>query len=351
MTDFVGIFAGDVLYVDRYLISTNLSGYAKSFVDSPADAFAEDLAGVKGLGTPADPVAWTTQGEREEICDWFEKIIVIPNTTALGVLLSERQWDIEVWNTHRNEVQSLTALAITGVGGLTLSGPSALTYYPGQSQLYQATLNMDGPVVIANVATWTFTGEPAAAATVTGLRVQVFSPAMDWEERYRETISFKTDLLSGYDESEQRIALRTEPRYNLAFRVVTTAPLDTVQFEVLLYGWQDKVYGVPVWPEKVQIPTALIHGEATAQGDFRFMPSFTEGGLCMVWLDQQRFEAFGVAAVADTAISLSSAALLDWPAGAWLVPLRRGRLSSDQALGRPTNWTTAETFTFTCEAA
>src|SRR5579871_3387172 len=67
----------------------------------------------------------------------FEKIIVIPRVKALGLVLSATQFSVEVWNTFHGTQQTLTAINITGTGGLVLTDPfgEPLVYSDGFANL------------------------------------------------------------------------------------------------------------------------------------------------------------------------------------------------------------------------
>lgn len=280
----------------------------------------------------------------------FEKIIVTPRLLDVGFVLSDQVHPVEVWNSHLAEAKALTGIVITGPGQLTLVGSSAMTYWPGQSQAYTSLLPQEGDLLITALATWSFTGEVGADMAVVGSRIMVFPHRPDWSEPYRESPGWLTEVLPGYDGSEQRRSLRTAPRYSLTYRVLTTEPLETASLEALIYGWQDRQYGVPVWPESTPLLGGLVPGATTLSADILNRPSFAAGGMVMIWSDFMTWEAFQVAAVSAGSITLGSQITRTWAAGARVVPLRRGRIQADQALGGPANWLSSGTFAFTCEA-
>ena len=282
----------------------------------------------------------------------FEKVLVLPRTKDVGFLLSAVVWDVEVWNTHRREARALTGITVTGSGGLQVTGGlgDTATFGPGQSSIYLATLAGQGDATIATVATWSFTGETGADMAVTGTRLTLFSPRCDWSEPFREVLGWKTTVLTAYSRAEQRASLRTRPRVGLAFRVASTTAREAAALEALLHGWQARVFGVPVWPEKSALLASAATGSNVLQASTQDRPSFEVGGLVALWRDPFTWKAFSVSAVSAGSVTLATQLTEDWAAGAWVVPVRRGRLLQEQALGRPTNWLRDGNFSFSCEA-
>lgn len=281
----------------------------------------------------------------------FEKVLVIPRTKDVGFLLSAVVWDVEVWNTHRLESKALTSINIAGAGGLQISGGinAPGSFGPGQSSIYTATLGTDGDATIATVATWNFTVETGADMTVTGTRITVFSPEIDWSDGFTETIEFKTDVMTATSGQEQRVQLRTKPRYGAAFRVVTLEAKDSAAMDALLFGWQGRMFGVPWWPDASMLTAQATPGATSLQVDTTGRASFEAGGLVMLWADQHAWEALGVLTVASGSVALSSQVTGTWPAGTIVVPMRRGRMADVVDVEDPVNWASIFQVSFECE--
>ena len=281
----------------------------------------------------------------------FGKVLVLPRAHDAGFVLSPTVWDVEVWNTHRREARALTALTIAGSGGLQVTGGlgDTATFGPGQSSIYLATLAGQGDATIATVATWNFTGETGADMTVTGTRITVFSPEIDWSDGFTETIEFKTDVMTATSGQEQRVQLRTKPRYGAAFRVVTLDAKDSAAMDALLFGWQGRMFGVPWWPDASMLTAQATPGATSLQVDTTGRASFEAGGLVMLWADQHTWEALGALTVASGSVSLSSQITGTWPAGTVVVPLKRGRMADVVDVEDPVNWASIFQVSFECE--
>lgn len=280
----------------------------------------------------------------------FERIHVLPNKKKVGFVLSTVVFQVEVWNGHVYEEKSLTSISIGGVGGLQISGGISAPgiFGPMRSAIYTATLGTDGDSTIANVATFVFTGEAGATLEVTGTRLTVFSPEIDWSAPFEESIEFKTNVIQAYSGNEQRIQLRTLPRYGASFRVLTLSPRDTAALDALLVGWQARVYGVPWWMDASPLQAQASAGALTLQVDTT-NKAFEAGGIVMLWRDQHTWEALQVLSVSSSSMTLVSQTTKSWIAGDLVVPMKRGRLGESASIQRETSSIASFQASFSCE--
>lgn len=246
----------------------------------------------------------------------FEKIIIIPNTKALGFILTGAQFAVEVWNTFRNQNQALESITISGSGGLTLSDPFGLPLNYGalDSFIYQATVPGSGPAQIVQDVVFAFLSGASADLHVTGSRIVLFSVAPDWGEGMEETFEFLTDVLRAYSDNEQRRGLRQLPRRAMRFRALALNARDSAGMESLVWGWQNQPYGVPWWPDAQPLLSNITAGTFVIPVDTADR-QFAIGGLVVIWVDEYTFEALSIEAVADHSVTASSPAQFDWTAG------------------------------------
>lgn len=247
----------------------------------------------------------------------FEKIIVNPRVKALGFVLSATQFAVEAWNSFRNTDQTLTAIQITGSGGLTLADPHGepLLYPALDSFIYQATVPQAGPAQISQDIVFVFgSGIGGADCQVTGSRIVLFSVQPDWSAGVDETIEFLTDVLKGYSDFEQRRALRQLPRRAVHLRPLALTARNAAGMESLVWGWQNQPYGVPWWQDATQLTASISPGTLVIPcntADRAFAP----GGLLCIWQDEFTFEALSIVSVAANSVTVSSPTQLNWTAG------------------------------------
>ncbi|MBZ5700249.1 MAG: hypothetical protein LAN84_00220 [Acidobacteriia bacterium] len=272
--------------------------------------------------TSAQPVAsahHAVSGVRQELFggQLFEKIIVIPRVKALGFVLSDTQFGVEVWNSFRDSHQTLQAINIGGDGGLTVANPYGLPLlFPAlDSFTYQATVPRFGTAQIAQDVVFVFvSGIGGADMQVTGARITLFSIAPDWNEGMEETFEFLTDVLRAYSDNEQRRGLRQLPRRAMRYRALTLNARDAAGMESLIWGWQNQPYGVPWWPDAQPLLSDVAIGTFVIPVDTADR-QFAVGGLLAIWVDEYTFEALNITAVAAHSVTCSSPTQFAWKAG------------------------------------
>lgn len=281
------------------------------------------------------PPQVTYFGQEVTLSQLWNRVIVIPRTKDVGFVLSQVQFNIEVWNNYRVPLRVVTAVTITGPGGLTITPPSALPIpiAPQHAKNFTATVPQDGDPNINNVAAFVIAGEVGADTTVKGIRIIVFTPDPDWTEPIRERAEYMTQILSAYAGQEQRIQMRKTPRTRVAYRVLTADKRDHAALEVQLWGAQAKVYGVPFWPDAQPLLVAVNPGDTVVQVTTQYR-QFAANGLVVLWRDMHTSEANSIISVAAGSITLSFPAVAAWPADGrtYVIPMLPGRLPDNAAL-------------------
>ncbi len=256
---------------------------------------------------------------------------------AVGFVLSATQFPVEVWNTFHDAAESLTAITITGTGGITITNPYSLpkSIGPKDSIILQALIPSSGDVNISLDVLFVFSGISGTDMAVTGSRILVFSVAPDWQEGIEETISSLTDVLHSYDDTEQRRGLRSTPRRGLKFRALTLEAREAAGMESLVWGWQHQPYGVPFWQDAQPLEADVAAGAFTIQVN-TVDRLFAVGGIAVIWKDEFTFEALTVAGVTADSITFAAPIQFSWTAGygAKVVPIFLGRLSNAIELTR-----------------
>lgn len=265
----------------------------------------------------------------------FERILVIPRRMDAGFVLADKTWQVEVWNSHRAEMLALTAVQVTGVGGITAQGPSVMTYYPGQSQSYTMLVPGPGDPVIDSVVVWTFPGESGADHVVTGQRTVLWAFEPDWSEIPSERLEWKTNVLRAYTGQEQRIQLRGKPRRYVTYTYTFEDAQRGARAQSLIWGWQARVFGVPIWQDAQQLVAELPVGSSVVAVDTT-LRDFEASGQIVIWSSHLDWEVVQVATFSASQLVLARPTLKPWPQGSRIVPLRMGTLPQSLQYGRDT---------------
>lgn len=293
------------------------------------DAFRH-AAGAKSLGLPVIS-GQAKNGLFRTMFDGllFDRIIVIPRTKALGYVLSDQQYSVEVWNAFMSRAKMLNTVTVDGPDGVYVTDPygTPLHYPATRSRIYTVNVQAAGGLNINNTVNFNFVGGIAGANTaVTGTRLVVFALYPNWETGIKERLAYLTEVLTGYDDTEQRMQLQANPARVLNYAVLTTEARDSALMDALLWGWQSRVYAVPVWQDIRPLDQQLNAGSQVVKVTTTDR-EFTVGGLILVWRDPYTWEVFNITGMAGDQIQVSSPAGNTFQvAGTWVVPLLTGRL-------------------------
>lgn len=229
--------------------------------------------------------------------EWFEQIVVNPLVLALGNILSTQVREIELYNAFRRpkitvEWDSFTNNVGTGVSVTNLP---ALPFdlLATESFLAAVQISTAGPPSISGTLDFGF-GPPQNEifpVLVTGNRITVFQYIP--QAPIGETLAFKTDIIRNNDGTEQRIKVREAPRQQLQFVVRTDDEVSRDKINGVLFDWQARVFGVPIWfeqrPLEADIPiagTTIVVD--TNDADYRV------DALVMVWQSNLIFEVLEI---------------------------------------------------------
>jgi hypothetical protein len=336
MADYPGIIVDPNLQATPYNYS-GVSGVTSPGLSISVSSNAQ--SGTSGGTIPSSSAHGDHPGLLQQMFGFnlFERIIVIPRVKAVGNILSSTQFPVEVWNTFHDTSEDLTAITITGSGGITISNPFTFpkTIGPQGSIIFQALVPDNGDVNIALDVVFTFAGISGTDMAVTGSRILVFSVAPDWAQGVEEKIEYLTDVLVAYDDSEQRRSLRSLPRRGIRIRAVALDPRSAAGMESLIWGWQQRPYGVPFWADAQELQADVLAGLFTIQVN-TVDRLFTPGGMLMIWKDEFTFEALTVLSMTGSSVTLTTPTQFAWKegAGALIVPLFLGRCANQLELSR-----------------
>lgn len=289
----------------------------------PSAAFSSFGLGAAGLtltrqvndqAKPAAAVDFQTVLEAEDpgglglavTQEWFEKCHVFPGELALGNILSTQIRTLELFNAFRRPPEPVdwTVFVNNAGAGVTITNLPGLPFAIASRASFIANVQVStaGPPAISGTLDFTF-GAPTSQTflvPVTGNRITIFQ--FRPQTPITEKLKFKTDVIPLNDGSEQRIKLREAPRQVFSFKVRVDDSRERDAINSILFDWQARVFGVPVWHEQRPLGAPMAINDTlitvdTTNADFRI------DGLVMIFDDAFNQEALEILSFTPTEIT------------------------------------------------
>jgi len=267
--------------------------------------------------------------------DFYNRIHFIPIALDLGNLFSGITRTVDVWNAFLvpKLVSEFTPPADAGVDVVE---PIAVPFTLGSIDLrvYTVSLTTDGSPIIDDVLSWVI-GGAFYTVPITGRRVIPWPFRADWGQRIDETLEWLTGVETAYDGTEQRYALRRQARRMLEF-ATRVRGREAQHLENLLYGWNARLYGVPLWPERSRLTASAAIGAVTLQCPTANR-TFVVGGTAVLLADDLTWEVVEIASVGASSVTITTPLAQVWPASTAIYPLMISRLEANTAVSRLTD--------------
>ncbi len=271
---------------------------------------------------------------------WFERVHLIPRSKIrFGNIITLVEDEYELYSAFRTESVQLLDVTNNALPGVDL--PNLVTPYtarPQSSYLDPTTTSnnlgiglgtlvklkiqalQDGLPIFDTSIVFDY-GLPATdlVLLVSGQRI-VLIP-MSYESPLTESLSFATDIIESLDGTEQRIALRKNPRQILEVTYLLDAN-ERQRMNALLFDWLDSIYGIPLWHERVFTTASVSAGATSYQVRGASVCDFRVGGMAVIIGSNSSYDVITIASVTDTLITATSASVNGYSANAAIMPLR-----------------------------
>lgn len=273
--------------------------------------------------TPPPPLAQYLSIERDTAADFWRDIVhILPRSFDAGNILSEVNQTIDIYNAYTRESVQITTFTNNAGAGTDITNLPGLPFQltPQTSLLLNLVLTPEGaPTVDSTLVFGTDEGyDLLFPLTATRLVVFPFEPDVPVVEQ----LSFLTDLMLSKNGEEQRMALRKAPRQSFSFPIVVEEGEELSQLDVLLFDWQSRVFGLPVWTEPTfltapaQVGDTVVQVESTANADYRV------GSLATLWANKDVVDMIEVDSFDGTSITFASPLSNNFEAGTLVMPAR-----------------------------
>ena len=278
-----------------------------------------------GSPTPGPPVDTHVCHVPEDIGDvWFDIIHILPRSIILGNILTTITRQIDVYNAFLYEPHDLQSFINNAGAGTSITDLPTLpfTIPPQESLLLTLQVTPDGAPTINTTLDFD-TDEPyLLQIPIQGTRIVMFP--FEPETPLIERLQFLTDVFIHKDGTEQRVSLRKAPRQVFDMKLRREDGVERQQVDFLLFDWQSRVFGLPMWHEPTPLTGDVTAGATGINVQDTTLSDFRVGGLAIIYESETKFDALEVTAVGPTSISFNTPVTQDYSAAAGIrvMPLR-----------------------------
>ncbi len=298
---------------DDVVLVTSMMSYlqADGFVNSASPPVETDTA-------QGDAQLWE---ESSLTRDWFERFHVVPREFDFGNLLSTQQEAIEVYSAFRYSNHTWIDWINNAGAGVTLIGLPAFPYVFMPQTGLQMTLQIDttGEPIIDTTLDFVFdTG--TVKVPIKAQRVTLFN--LPPELPYTEVLAFLTDVIEHTDGSEQRISLRKNPRQFFEWEIIMEPGIERQIMDSLMFEWQSRIWGIPVWHELTTLTVAAGIGTSTINVETTNFADYRIGGLVLIRTSQTVYDVLVLVSKTSNTLTFENPTLKAHGVGAQVMPLR-----------------------------
>jgi len=260
---------------------------------------------------------------------FYNRIIIEPAALSFGNVSGDISLDLAVFNAFFQS-QTLTDITLNSLDSVSIattppsSPPTA--YSPLQEITYEVLTGVDGPPIINGNILFDWATTDNITVPVTGIRVNPYP--FNFTAPVTEELVWKTNTITSYDGTEQRIRIRKSARQGFEI----TSDINSDNFNIadnLLYDWRARFFALPIFTEKRPIDSDVTAGDTTINvstlyGDFRI------GGTGIIFVSPRDFEVFVIEEIFVGSLTLELPLANSYSASSAIVsPVRVSRLNSD----------------------
>jgi hypothetical protein len=259
--------------------------------------------------------------------DYYYRIHVTPATFAFGAVLSELIDEFYVWNSFFVQ-KTCDDITETFPDEFELDGLAdpfdleALEY-----TTYTITVPKEGSATFESTITFDFGTAGMRVVVLNGTRLIVFAftPLL----KIPESLEWLTDIITPRDGigSEQRMSVRTIPRQRFTYSVPLKTEKEQSRFEAVMFGWQKRSFGLPIWTERVTHTATITAADDTITVDTT-NADFRDDSYAIIWKSITEYEAVKIDTVAAGLLTLESPVVDTYTGTKFILPLRIAQVNS-----------------------
>lgn len=255
--------------------------------------------------------------------DLYFRVQLVPAKIELGNLLSAQTREFGLWNAWLEPVV-VNSVTATGLNGVQLTSPAGytttpFTMAPNLEIIYTLTVSVEGAPTINGSIHWD-TDHNDVTLSITGARVILFPFRPDWKGGIDETISTRSSLSRTHTGAEQGVSLRDRDRRAYSMQYTLTG-VDAQRFDNLMFGWQSRLFGLPLWPEEGYTSAAIVPTD-TVINISTTGRTLVPGGLLMIYdVNPSDNDVREIKSVTSSTVEVTIPFTRGWSKGARVDPL------------------------------
>lgn len=268
--------------------------------------------------------------------DYYHRIHVVPTEINLGDVVSNQMRNIEVWNANLVAASLNSIVGQGDTSGINLIQPEPLpaTFKPNEAKTYQVGVTLTGSPTIDASYVFTFDGQ-TTILKISGRRVVLFPFRPNFKYPITESLEWKTDVIRSFSGKEQRRGLSNKPRRSFEFDIMLKGT-DAQYWQNLMWGWQSRVFSLPIWTDRSKLTANVLAGAQTIQCDTRKL-NFVAGGILVIYVDEYHNELGEIESFNNSSITLKRPLLNDWALGTTVYPCVFAHLPTELNVVRQTS--------------
>jgi len=150
------------------------------------------------------------------------------------------------------------------------------------------------------------------------IAADVFFLRPDWAEKMQVEYRYDTLTKRGLTGKEKRVSLRSLPVKSLRFTGKARNPAEAIRARLALYKNQDKIFGVPFWPDVVALTADVEAGALSLPVTTTAYRHFD--GAVVLTNGQGAYEVVTGTVAGGTTLTLDTGAVYPWPVGTLVLP-------------------------------
>lgn len=305
-----------------YRLYGKLNAHQRFFGHPIQRRFVHRKAIVNATNLPIEVVRQNITSLTNEVAFgvFYRRFIFASANMSLGFVTTDKLIDFKIFNGFF-ETKILREIRVNNLSDVTVEtadGRGHTSINPLRTTILKIKVSSKGSAKIDGTVELIFEGAPSITIRITGSRTLLWNIPPNWKNSVRETLMYKTDVITSYNKKEQRRSLITQPRRGIAYEMLMSKQL-LMSVRNALYGWHNRPYLMPLWWYLLTLKKSAL------RGDNKIVVSDTDGiresTRLVVWRQAFETELLTVKSVSGNTITLLTPLENDYPAGVEIYPV------------------------------